>query len=123
MGRPEVHSVDMKKLKALPTVADTGSVTRAAQLLHLVQSAVTRQIQSLEDQLGVALFERTRTGMLLTDAGARLVHSARNVLTELERAEADGRQDAGVARGRRSPRRPAPPAASSPPGFSTASAT
>src|SRR4051812_50136586 len=78
MGRQEVHSVDMKQLNALLTVADTGSVTRAAQLLHLVQSAVTRQIQSLEDQLGVALFERTRTGMLLTDAGSRLVHSARH---------------------------------------------
>src|SRR3954451_22834948 len=99
MGRQEVHSVDMKQLNALLTVADTGSVTRAAQLLHLVQSAVTRQIQSLEDQLGVALFERTRTGMLLTDAGSRLVRSARNALPELERAEADVRQDAGVVRG------------------------
>src|SRR3954471_7006625 len=98
-GRSEVGAVDMKQLNALLAVADTGSVTRAAQLLHLVQSAVTRQIQSLEEQLGVALFDRTRTGMLLTDAGSRLVDRARHVLAELERAEAEVRQDAGVVRG------------------------
>ncbi|MGW0819094.1 LysR substrate-binding domain-containing protein [Streptomyces viridiviolaceus] len=91
--------MDIKQLNALLTVAETGSVTRAAQLLHLVQSAVTRQIQSLEDELGTALFERTRTGMLLTDAGSRLAHSARTILAELERAEAEVRQDAGAVRG------------------------
>ncbi|MGP3769580.1 LysR family transcriptional regulator [Streptomyces sp. SDT5-1] len=91
--------MDLKQLNALLTVAETGSVTRAANLLHLVQSAVTRQIQSLEDQLGVALFERTRTGMVLTEAGERLALSARRVLSELERAEAEVREEAGAVRG------------------------
>ncbi|WP_145830095.1 LysR substrate-binding domain-containing protein [Streptomyces sp. T12] len=91
--------MDVKQLNALLTVAETGSVTRAAQLLHLVQSAVTRQVQALEDELGVQLFERTRTGMLLTEAGSRLAETARHVMTELERAEAEVRQNAGTVQG------------------------
>ncbi|MFI0858581.1 LysR family transcriptional regulator, partial [Streptomyces sp. NPDC021098] len=55
--------MDVKQLKALITVAEVGSVTRAAELLHLVQPAVTRQIRTLEEELGVPLFQRTRQGM------------------------------------------------------------
>jgi LysR family nitrogen assimilation transcriptional regulator len=55
--------MDVKQLKALVTVVEAGSVTRAAELLHLVQPAVTRQIRALEQELGVPLFERTRHGM------------------------------------------------------------
>jgi LysR family transcriptional regulator, nitrogen assimilation regulatory protein len=81
--------VDLKQLKALVTVAEAGSVTRAAELLHLVQPAVTRQIRSLEDELGTHLFERTPHGMHPTAAGARLVDRARRALTELDRARAE----------------------------------
>jgi LysR family transcriptional regulator, nitrogen assimilation regulatory protein len=81
--------VDVKQLKALVTVAETGSVTRAAELLHLVQPAVTRQIRSLEDELGVALFERTRHGMRPTAAGLSMTDRARRALTELDRARAE----------------------------------
>ncbi|TYB46308.1 LysR family transcriptional regulator [Actinomadura chibensis] len=81
--------MDVKQLKALVTVAETGSVTRAAELLHLVQPAVTRQIRALERDLGVPLFERTRQGMRLTDAGEILLERARRALTELERARAE----------------------------------
>ncbi|WP_245992526.1 LysR family transcriptional regulator [Prauserella muralis] len=81
--------VDVKQLKALVTVAEVGSVTRAAELLHLVQPAVTRQIRALEQELGVPLFERTRHGMRLTAPGATLVERARRALTELDRARAE----------------------------------
>ncbi|TYK49489.1 LysR family transcriptional regulator [Actinomadura decatromicini] len=81
--------MDVKQLKALVTVAEAGSVTRAAELLHLVQPAVTRQIRALERDLGVPLFERTRHGMRLTDAGTILLERARRALTELERARAE----------------------------------
>lgn len=81
--------MDVKQLKALVTVAEAGSVTRAAELLHLVQPAVTRQIRALERDLGVPLFERTRQGMRLTDAGTILLERARRALTELERARAE----------------------------------
>src|SRR5690349_9136660 len=58
--------MEMKQLIAMVTVAEAGSVTYAAQMLHIVQPAVTRQIKTLEDELGVVLFDRTRHGMVLT---------------------------------------------------------
>ena len=81
--------MDIKQLKALVTVVEVGSVTRAAELLHLVQPAVTRQIRALEHELGVSLFERTRQGMRPTKAGISLAERARRALTELDRARAE----------------------------------
>ncbi|MFF3872204.1 LysR substrate-binding domain-containing protein [Streptomyces sp. NPDC001978] len=91
--------VDIKQLKALVTVAEVGSVTRAAELLHLVQPAVTRQIRTLENELGTALFERSRQGMQPTEAGATLVERARRALNELERARAEIQPAPGVITG------------------------
>ncbi|MFF3379111.1 LysR family transcriptional regulator [Streptomyces sp. NPDC002680] len=81
--------MDVKQLRALVTVAEVGSVTRAAELLRLVQPAVTRQIRTLEEELGVPLFERTRQGMRPTQAGTIMVDRARRALGELERARAE----------------------------------
>lgn len=81
--------MDIRQLTALVVVAEVGSVTRAARLLHLVQPAVTRQIRQLEEEVGVPLFERTRQGMVPTEAGEILVERARRALHELERARAE----------------------------------
>lgn len=81
--------MDLKQLRALLAIAETGSVTRAAQLLHVVQPALSRQLRLLEDELGTALFDRTRHGMHLTDAGQVLVEHARRALRELDRARAE----------------------------------
>lgn len=91
--------MDIKQLKALVTVAEIGSVTRAAELLHLVQPAVTRQIRALEQELGAALFERTRQGMKPTEAGLIMVERARRALDELERARAEVQPTPGVVAG------------------------
>ncbi|MFC4376255.1 LysR family transcriptional regulator [Nocardia halotolerans] len=91
--------MDIKQLTAVVTVAEVGSVTKAAHLLHLVQPAVTRQIRTLEQELGVRLFERTRQGMRPTEAGALLVARARRALHELERARAEVRPMPGVLTG------------------------
>lgn len=91
--------MDLKQLTAVVAVAEVGSVTRAAQLLHLVQPAVTRQIRLLEHELGVPLFERTRQGMVPTEAGERLLGHARRALGELERARAEIRSDAAEVSG------------------------
>jgi DNA-binding transcriptional LysR family regulator len=88
-GDDREAAVDVKQLKALVTVVETGSVTRAAELLHLVQPAVTRHIRSLERELGVPLFERTRQGMRPTAAGLSLTERARRALAELDRARAE----------------------------------
>ncbi|KUN86439.1 LysR family transcriptional regulator [Streptomyces griseoruber] len=91
--------MDLKQLKALVTVAEVGSVTRAAELLHLVQPAVTRQIRTLEEELGVTLFERTRQGMRPTEAGTVMVERARRALHELERARAEVQPAPGAVTG------------------------
>ncbi|MDQ7907436.1 LysR family transcriptional regulator [Phytohabitans sp. ZYX-F-186] len=91
--------MDFKQLTALVTVSDVGSVTKAARLLHLVQPAVSRHIRSLEEEVGVPLFERTRQGMTLTPAGEILTERARRALLELERARAEIRPDRGPVQG------------------------
>ncbi|MFD8221892.1 LysR family transcriptional regulator [Streptomyces sp. NPDC059697] len=91
--------MDVKQLKALVTVAEVGSVTRAAELLHLVQPAVTRQIRTLEEELGVALFERTHQSMRPTEAGTLMVERARRALNELERARAEIQPAPGAVTG------------------------
>ncbi|WP_322045209.1 LysR substrate-binding domain-containing protein [Paraburkholderia sp. J67] len=81
--------MDIKQLRALLAVAETGSVTRAAQTLHIVQPAVSRQLKLLEEDIGTPMFERGRYGMALTEAGEILVDHARRALQELDRARAE----------------------------------
>jgi DNA-binding transcriptional LysR family regulator len=81
--------LDLKQLRALVTVADTGNVTRAAALLNLVQPAVSRQLKMLEEEMGAALFNRGRHGMELTQDGSALVDRARRILDEVDRAKAE----------------------------------
>lgn len=91
--------VDLKQLTALITVSEVGSVTRAAKLLHLVQPAVTRQIRTLEEEVGVPLFERTGQGMVVNEAGKILVERARRALRELDRARAEIQPDPVAVQG------------------------
>ena len=91
--------MDLRQLTALVTVAEAGSVTRAARLLHMVQPAVTRQIRTLEEELGVPLFDRTRHGMVPTAEGELLVERARRALGELERARTEIRPAPGEVAG------------------------
>ncbi|GAA0907627.1 LysR family transcriptional regulator [Pseudonocardia zijingensis] len=91
--------MELRQLTALLTVAEVGSVTRAAKLLHLVQPAVTRQIRLLEEELGTPLFERTRHGMVPTPAAEVLIMRARRALDELDRARAELRPEPGEVTG------------------------
>ncbi len=81
--------MDLKQLRAFVTVAETGNVTRAATLLHLVQPAVSRQLRMLEEDLGAELFDRSRHGMQLTSPGKTMLEYARRILNEVERAKAE----------------------------------
>lgn len=58
--------MELYQLKAVLAVARTGQLARAAEQLHLTQSAISKQIKGLEDELGVLLFDRTPTGMTVT---------------------------------------------------------
>ncbi|CAJ0822500.1 LysR family transcriptional regulator [Ralstonia flaminis] len=72
--------MELYQLKAVLAVARTGQLARAAEQLHLTQSAISKQIKGLEDELGVLLFDRTPTGMPVTAAGRRLLPIAGRVV-------------------------------------------
>jgi LysR family transcriptional regulator for metE and metH len=77
-------NLEIRHLKLIAAIAETGSMTRAGNCLHLTQSALSHQLRDAEEQLGVALFERGNRKMTLTKAGERLLQSARAVIAELE---------------------------------------
>ena len=65
--------MELNQLRSFLSVARTGQLVRASEQLHLTQSALSKQIKSLEDELGVLLFVRTPGGMAMTGAGRRLL--------------------------------------------------
>ena len=91
--------LDIKQLRALLVIAETGSVSRAAEILHIVQPAVSRQLRLLEEDLSTALFSRGLRGMELTDSGQLLVEHARRALRELDQAKAEISPEPGVVTG------------------------
>jgi len=81
--------MDWDKLKIFHTVAEASSFTKASTILNLSQSAISRQIQSLENELKIKLFERHARGLVLTDNGEYLYKAARDVITKLKDVEAN----------------------------------
>ncbi len=79
--QPPIHL-----LKAFSTTVRFGSISRAADALHLTQSAVSKQVQELERTVGVQLFERVRKRLSLTPAGQRYEAALRPILAQLEAA-------------------------------------
>lgn len=73
-------------LRVLREVAERGSFTAAAGALGYSQSAISRQVATLEVKVGRPLFERRRDGVRLTPAGARLLPRAVRILAELDEA-------------------------------------
>ena len=80
--------MDWDKLKIFHTVAEASSFTKAATILNLSQSAISRQIQSLEQDLKIQLFERHARGLVLTDNGKYLFQTAHEVISKLKDVEA-----------------------------------
>lgn len=77
---PSESVMEIYQLRAFIAVARTGHMTRAAEQLHLTQSAVSKQLKALEVELGATLFERSATGMVLSAAGKRLMPLAKRTL-------------------------------------------
>ncbi len=79
--------MDWDKLRVFYNVAESGSFTRAASRLEISQSAISRQISTLENRMGVPLFHRHARGLILTEQGELLFRTAREVFTELAVAQ------------------------------------
>lgn len=77
--------MDTRSFNYFLAVADTGSVSSAAQACFVTQPAVSRQIAALEREVGLKLFRRTATGMQLTPAGTRLRAMAKDIQVRTER--------------------------------------
>jgi LysR family transcriptional regulator for metE and metH len=80
-------NLEIRHLKLIVAVTEEKSVTRAGEVLHLTQSALSHQLREIEDKLGTPLFLRMNKRMILTQAGERLLQSARQVLDEMKRTE------------------------------------
>ena len=92
--------MNLEQLRGFAEIAQTGHFTRAAERLHLAQPSLSRQISSLEQELGVELFHRTRGNVALTAAGERLLPIARRMLADAETARGEMAELAGLRRGR-----------------------
>ena len=78
--------MSLAQIETFVAVAETGNVSRASARLHVAQPALSRQIRSLEDELGAALFARTARGMKLLPSGELFLAHARRILEAVDAA-------------------------------------
>ncbi|WP_118182685.1 LysR family transcriptional regulator [Paraburkholderia phosphatilytica] len=91
--------IDTLGVQAFVAIADGGSFKRAAETLHVTQTAITQRLRKLEEFLGVALIERTTRSIALTDTGSRFLPQARRLLGELSDALTEIRETGMSQRG------------------------
>ncbi len=92
--------MELRQLRSVEAVARHRHFTRAAEELHLAQSALSHQIKRLEQELGTPLFERTSRRVTPTDAGLVIAARARRILAEVDAAREEIDELRGVLRGR-----------------------
>jgi DNA-binding transcriptional LysR family regulator len=92
-------AVTLEQLRIFVTVAEHASMTRAAEALHLTQSAVSASVAALEHRHGTRLFDRVGRGLALSQAGAAFLPDARAVLRQAKSAAATLDDLAGLRRG------------------------
>jgi DNA-binding transcriptional LysR family regulator len=99
--------MDLRRLRTFVTVAEQGSVSKASLHLHISQPGLSRQIQELQQELGLRLFERIGRRLVLTAEGEQLLGSCRNVLGHVgllsEQAQLLKRGDSGTLKVAASP--------------------
>ena len=91
-------SIELRELRCLVAVVDSGSFTDAGLDLRMSQAAVSRNLASLERKLGVRLVRRTTRRLELTDAGERALRNARRVLSAVDELERDAHNENQVVR-------------------------
>jgi LysR family transcriptional regulator, regulator for metE and metH len=81
--------IEVRHLRSLVAIAESKSLSGAAERVHLTQSALSHQLRAIEQHYGTALFERSRQGLRTTQTGERLLALARDVLARIGDAERD----------------------------------
>jgi len=92
--------LELRHLRSLKAIEESGSLARAAERLHLTQSALSHQIKSVEHYFDIQLYQRKHKPLKLTAAGQRLLNLAQRILPEVESAEYEMKHLAGVDSGR-----------------------
>jgi len=92
--------LELRHLRSLKAIEETGSLARAASRLHLTQSALSHQIKTVEHYFEVKLYQRKHKPLKLTAAGQRLLELAYRLLPEVESAEYEMKRLAGARSGR-----------------------
>ncbi|MBF0353951.1 MAG: LysR family transcriptional regulator [Alphaproteobacteria bacterium] len=91
--------LSFRQLRALAALAETEHFRKAAERVHISQPALSAQIQSLEEQLGITLVERTRRRVLFTPAGRAMAERARSILSAVQDMESAARSLASPLEG------------------------
>jgi DNA-binding transcriptional LysR family regulator len=86
-----IFGMELRQVRYFVAIAETGSYTRATDVLTIAQPSLSQQIAKLEDELGTKLFDRTARGIVLTAAGAAFLIEARSMLDLAERARMSAR--------------------------------
>lgn len=90
--------MEIRVLKYFLAVAREGNITKAAEILHITQPTLSRQLMQLEDELGAALFERGKRKIILTEEGMLLKRRAEEIISLSEKTEMEiGHQDNEVS--------------------------
>lgn len=76
--------VTLRQLQYVIAVAETGSFSKAAELVAAEQSTVSQQVRVLEDRLGISIFDRKNLPITVTPQGEKIVEQAREIITRVE---------------------------------------
>ncbi len=92
--------LELRHLRSLKAIQETGSLAKAAERLHLTQSALSHQIKGVEHHFDIQLYQRKHKPLRLSAAGLKLLNLAQRILPEVESAEYEMKHLAGVSSGR-----------------------
>ncbi|VAW90706.1 Transcriptional activator MetR [hydrothermal vent metagenome] len=92
--------VELRHLRSLKTINETGNLSQAAARLHLTQSALSHQIKAVESYFGISLYLRKNKPLKLTPAGRHLLRLAEQLLPQVEATEYELKRMAGMEAGR-----------------------
>jgi LysR family transcriptional regulator, regulator for metE and metH len=99
LNSKRMNHLEIKHLRMIRSIAETGNMTQSADRLFLSQSALSQQLKDIEGKLKVDLFFRTRRKMILTTTGKKLLQTAEHVIEALEDAELEIARRAAGDRG------------------------